>query len=212
MSKSIAGINIVDTSGPEYVKQEFFKDCEQELIGKAEQEKSVEITQNGTVQVLPDDGQTLSKVTVNTNVVPSTENRVNSLLTKTITEITLDDLKDVKTINPYAFESCSNLMSVQIPDTVTRIREGAFEFCFNLKSLTIPASVETLQNYSLYACGTLQEKCTFTFLRTTPPTIQSTTFLTDYLNKIIVPAGTGDTYKAATNWSAFADYIEEAME
>ena len=33
MSKSIDGINIVDTSGPEYVKQEFFKDCEQELIG-----------------------------------------------------------------------------------------------------------------------------------------------------------------------------------
>lgn len=212
MSKSIDGINIVDTSGPEYVKQEFFKDCEQELIGKAEQEKSVEITQNGTVQVLPDDGNTLSKVTVNTNVGSSTENRVNSLLKRTITEITLDDLKDVKYIYEFAFSSCSKLMSVQIPDTVTRFREHAFEFCFALKSLTIPASVEALQHYSLYACGTIQEKCTFTFLRTTPPSIDSTVFLTNYLNKIIVPAGTGDTYKAATNWSKFADYIEEATE
>ena len=43
-----------------------------------------------------------------------------------------------------------------------------------------------------------------------PPTISSSTFKTDTLAKIIVPAGCGDTYKAATNWAAFADYIEEA--
>lgn len=49
-------------------------------------------------------------------------------------------------------------------------------------------------------------------LSTTPPTIQSDTFYANYLNKIIVPKGTGDAYKSATNWSAYADYIEEATE
>lgn len=51
-----------------------------------------------------------------------------------------------------------------------------------------------------------------TMLPTTPPTIASNTFTAEYLNKIIVPKGTSETYKAATNWSAFADYIEEAAE
>lgn len=41
-----------------------------ETVGgaKEEQEKSVEITENGTVEVVPDEGKTLSKVTANVNV------------------------------------------------------------------------------------------------------------------------------------------------
>lgn len=38
---------------------------------KEEQEKTVDITENGTTEVLPDDGKVLSKVSVNTNVVDS---------------------------------------------------------------------------------------------------------------------------------------------
>ena len=37
-------------------------------VPKEEQEKSVEITENGTTEVLPDDGKALSKVTVTVNV------------------------------------------------------------------------------------------------------------------------------------------------
>ena len=36
---------------------------------KEEQEKSFEITENGTTEVLPDDGKALSKVTITVNVV-----------------------------------------------------------------------------------------------------------------------------------------------
>lgn len=39
--------------------------------GEPEQEKTVEITENGTVEVLPDDGYALSKVTVNVDVTSS---------------------------------------------------------------------------------------------------------------------------------------------
>lgn len=38
---------------------------------KEEQEKTVDITKNGTTEVLPDEGKVLSKVTVNTNVADS---------------------------------------------------------------------------------------------------------------------------------------------
>ena len=36
--------------------------------GKEEQEKSIEITLNGTQTVIPDDGKTLSKVNITTHV------------------------------------------------------------------------------------------------------------------------------------------------
>ena len=38
---------------------------------KEEQEKTVDITENGTTEILPDEGKALSKVSVNTNVVDS---------------------------------------------------------------------------------------------------------------------------------------------
>ena len=48
------------------------------------------------------------------------------------------------------------------------------------------------------------------FASTTPPTIQANTFgSSDYAFnstcKIIVPAGCGEAYKAATNWAKYAD-------
>lgn len=52
------------------------------------------------------------------------------------------------------------------------------------------------------------------FASTTPPTIQANTFgSSDYAFnstcKIIVPAGCGEAYKAATNWAKYADQIVE---
>lgn len=52
------------------------------------------------------------------------------------------------------------------------------------------------------------------FASTTPPTIQTNTFgSSDYAFnstcKIIVPAGCGEAYKAATNWAKYADQIVE---
>ena len=41
----------------------------------------------------------------------------------------------------------------------------------------------------------------------TPPSIQANTFYAFYLQEIRVPASAVETYKSATNWSAFADYI-----
>lgn len=52
------------------------------------------------------------------------------------------------------------------------------------------------------------------FASTTPPTIQANTFGTSKYAfnstcKIIVPAGCGEAYKAATNWAKYADQIVE---
>ena len=141
---------------------------------------------------------------------------------------------DVILIHGYAFQLYKYLKSVVISDSVTKIYTQAFAYCKNLsnvilgnglimlsygvfmecdslKNITIPQSVTDIGAAAL-SFGTSTNKATITMPSTTPPNIQSNTFNTYRLNKIIVPKGTGDTYKAATNWSAFADYIEEAAE
>lgn len=114
----------------------------------------------------------------------------------------------VTKINAYTFNNCKSLRSITISDNVTSIGISAFEYCTLLTKITIPANVTKIDNFAL-PIGTKTTKATITMKPTTPPTIASNTFNASYLNKIIVPVGCGDTYKSATNWSKFADYIEE---
>ena len=51
----------------------------------------------------------------------------------------------VTMIDEYAFQNCTNLISVTIPDTVTCICNSAFYSSENLKSVTIPASVTRIE-------------------------------------------------------------------
>lgn len=104
---------------------------------------------------------------------------------------------------------CSALTSFTIPNNVKTIGSSAFYGCEALTSLTIPSKVSSINSAALQI-GTTEAKATITMLSTTPPTIATNTFKTARLEKIIVPKGTEATYKAATNWSALADYIQEA--
>ena len=58
------------------------------------------------------------------------------------------DGKQVTGITNYAFENCSSLTSVTIPDGVTSISLYAFYNCTSLKTVTVPASVTTIGDYA----------------------------------------------------------------
>ena len=156
--------------------------------------------------------------------------KFRSLVNRSIQEVTAEDLAGVKVISYYAFSYCQ-MSSVELPDTVTTLRTGCFSSCNSLTSvklsnalktvegsvfkgckkltlLEVPASVQTI-GASALDIGTTSEKATIKMLGETPPSIQTTTFSITKLEKIIVPAGTGEVYKTATNWSAVADVIEE---
>ena len=122
-----------------------------------------------------------------------------------LASITIPD--SVTSIKSYAFYGCSALASITIPDSVTSIGNGAFYDCSALASITIPDSVTSIGTNVFYDCKGIAFY-DFT-LHTTVPTLASTNAFTGIPAdcQIRVPAALVDAWKAATNWSTYADYI-----
>lgn len=60
---------------------------------------------------------------------------------------------EIKRIGRLAFDRCSNLTSVVIPDSVTSIGDNAFDACGKLTSITIPNSVTSMGNGVFEGCS-----------------------------------------------------------
>ena len=70
-----------------------------------------------------------------------------------LTSVTIPD--SVTSIGRFAFGYCSGLTSVTIPDSVTSIGQDAFWGCSNLMSVAIPDSVTSIENMTFRNCGNL---------------------------------------------------------
>ena len=70
-----------------------------------------------------------------------------------LTSITIPN--SVTSIGSYAFEYCSSLASITIPNSVTSISEGAFAGCSSLTSITIPDSVTSISKLAFLGCSSL---------------------------------------------------------
>ena len=69
--------------------------------------------------------------------------------------IAINIKKGTVSISPSAFQYCSGLTSVTIPNSVTEIGESAFYGCTGLTSVTIPNSVTKIINSAFKRCAGL---------------------------------------------------------
>ena len=70
-----------------------------------------------------------------------------------LTSIVIPD--SVTSIGRYAFFSCDSLTSIVIPDSVTSIGGGAFGDCDSLTSVTIPGGVTSIGDSAFESCDSL---------------------------------------------------------
>ena len=59
----------------------------------------------------------------------------------------------VVTIGTSAFESCSNLQSVTLPNSITAINSSAFYYCTKLGSVNLPEGLTSISQYAFYKCN-----------------------------------------------------------
>ena len=117
----------------------------------------------------------------------------------------------VTSIGDYAFEFCSGLTSINIPNSVTKIGTGAFRGCSGLTSITIPNSVTSIGDEAFngielsIVISQIENPSKITGKSSNMRTFSNSTF---YSATLYVPKGTIDKYKATEGWKDFA-YIEE---
>ena len=121
-----------------------------------------------------------------------------------LTSIQLPD--ELTNIGRMALSDCQNLTSVNIPDGVTSIESAAFNGCYSLTSIDLPTSVESIGSQAFSSCKKL---ASVTCRATKSPTLDGIDFFYGCPSdlQIRVPSGSVNAYKAAKNWSTYADKI-----
>ena len=116
------------------------------------------------------------------------------------------DFPAVTSIGRYAFNSCTSLVTANFP-AVTSIDGDAFRNCSTLATIDLPA-VTSIGSSAFQSCNAL----TTLILRNVSEVVtlgSTTTFgntpISSGTGYIYIPAALIDSYKAATNWSTYAN-------
>ena len=92
----------------------------------------------------------------------------------------------VSSIGDYAFQYCSALSSVTIPNGVTSIGKHTFDSCYNLSSIIIPSGVTSIGDYAFRSCSVLSSVT----IQDSVTSIRKYSFNLCYtLSSIIIPSG-----------------------
>ena len=108
-------------------------------------------------------------------------------------------------IGRSAFDGCSSLTSITIPNSVTSIGQYAFSGCISLTSITIPNSVTKISYCAFKNCKNLEN--VYCYAETVPNT-KTDAFKDSYVEyaTLHVPASAINEYKTTEPWSGFGTF------
>ena len=115
----------------------------------------------------------------------------------------LPSIPSLKTIGEQAFEGCTSLSNVTIEDKCASVGRQAFYNCTSLESITFGAATTLILGGCINGCTSLK---TITCKAVTPPELYAGNYLTN-VEAVYVPAESVEAYKAAPQWSSYANVI-----
>ena len=111
----------------------------------------------------------------------------------------------VTRIGENAFDGCSYMTNVVIPDSVISIGRSVFNNCPDLTNATIGTSVQTIGGNAFVYCYNLE---TITVKATTPPILGDKYAIENTIQTIYVPSSSLNSYKSVGYWRYYANKIQ----
>ena len=145
-------------------------------------------------------------------IIPDSATELGGMMLEGCTNLNRVIIGSQVTSIPYSMcSACTNLTDVTIGGSVSSIEDYAFAYCKNLSSITIPKSVTEIYYCAFYGCNSLVS----VYCKPTTPPIAIDeeddgweAFDNNGENrKIYVPANKLNSYKTASWWRKYSDYI-----
>ena len=71
--------------------------------------------------------------------------------------VVFDSSSCLSILEKNIFDSCQNLVEINIPSSVTKIGSYSFNMCYSLSNIIIPSSVTMIDDYAFCGCNSLRE-------------------------------------------------------
>lgn len=172
--------------------------------------------------ILPDTIETIGQNAFNnaplTNLhkLPTSLKTIGSSAFRNCKGLPLTELPEgITTLKGSCFMSCSALAITLIPESVKSLDSSVFQTCYNIPYMIIKGARTSLPKQLFYECSGLAW-VSLPDVTAVPTLSSANTFYYTPIHKktgfIYVPDTLVDSFKAATNWSTYADQIKPISE